>query len=52
MGALVRLARTEPALRAVWLQSYDEAVPAFARALVDRAGLPPDDLRPALQAAS
>ncbi|MFB7425554.1 TetR/AcrR family transcriptional regulator [Streptomyces hydrogenans] len=51
VGALVRLTRTEPALRAVWLQSYDEAEPAFARALADRAGLPPGDLRPALQAA-
>ncbi|MFG2135134.1 TetR/AcrR family transcriptional regulator [Streptomyces sp. NPDC048751] len=49
--ALVRLTRTEPALRAVWLQSYDEAEPAFARALAARAGLPADDLRPAIQAA-
>ncbi|MFJ8128574.1 hypothetical protein [Streptomyces hydrogenans] len=33
-------------------EAYGEAEPAFARALVDRAGLPPpDDLRPALQAA-
>ncbi|MEV7089385.1 TetR/AcrR family transcriptional regulator [Streptomyces sp. NPDC093085] len=50
-AALVRLTRTEPALRAVWLQTYDEAEPAFARALAERAGLPADDLRPAIQAA-
>ncbi|MFD8719338.1 TetR/AcrR family transcriptional regulator [Streptomyces sp. NPDC059629] len=51
MGALVRLARDEPGLRAQWLQSYDEAEPAFARALAERAGLPADDLRPTIQAA-
>ncbi|MFI8189261.1 TetR/AcrR family transcriptional regulator [Streptomyces sp. NPDC085946] len=51
VGALVRLTRTEPGLRAVWLQTYDEAEPAFARALADRAGLPAGDLRPAIQAA-
>ncbi|WP_329243863.1 TetR/AcrR family transcriptional regulator [Streptomyces sp. NBC_01478] len=50
-SALVRLTRTEPGLRAIWLQTYDEAEPAFARALADRAGLPPDDLRPMIQAA-
>jgi AcrR family transcriptional regulator len=51
LGGLVRLTRTEPGLRAIWLQTYDEAEPAFARALADRAGLPADDLRPAVQAA-
>jgi AcrR family transcriptional regulator len=51
VGALVRLTRTEPALRAVWLQTYDEAEPAFARALAERAGLPADELRPVIQAA-
>ncbi|MBT2420200.1 TetR family transcriptional regulator [Streptomyces sp. ISL-22] len=51
VGALVRLTRTEPALRAIWLQTYDEAEPAFARALAARAGLPADDLRPTIQAA-
>jgi 2-hydroxychromene-2-carboxylate isomerase len=50
-SALVRLTRTEPGLRAIWLQTYDEAEPAFARALADRAGLPADDLRPMIQAA-
>ena len=51
MGALVRLTRGEPGLRAEWLQSYDEAEPAFARALAERSGLAADDLRPAIQAA-
>ncbi|MFD3583498.1 TetR/AcrR family transcriptional regulator [Streptomyces sp. NPDC058683] len=51
IGALVRLTRTEPGLRAEWLQTYDEAEPAFARALAGRAGLPADDLRPTIQAA-
>lgn len=51
LGALVRLTRTEPGLRAIWLQTYDEAEPAFARALADRAGLPAHDLRPTIRAA-
>ncbi|CAL9613932.1 hypothetical protein SUDANB58_05698 [Streptomyces sp. enrichment culture] len=51
IGALLRLTRTEPGLRAVWLQTHDEAEPAFARALAERAGLPPDDARPAIGAA-
>ncbi len=51
VGALVRLTRTEPGLRAIWLQTYDEAEPAFARALAERAGLPADGLRPWIQAA-
>ncbi|MFE0180346.1 TetR/AcrR family transcriptional regulator [Streptomyces olivaceus] len=51
VGALLRLARTEPALRAVWLQTHDEAEPVFARALAERARLPADDVRPAIWAA-
>ncbi|GGP61816.1 TetR/AcrR family transcriptional regulator [Streptomyces calvus] len=51
IGALLRLARTEPGLRAVWLQTHDEAEPAFASALAERAGLPADDVRPAVRAA-
>lgn len=51
VGALLRLTRTEPGLRAVWLQTHDEAEPAFARALAERAGLPADDVRPAIWAA-
>ncbi|MCT9008118.1 TetR/AcrR family transcriptional regulator [Streptomyces rhizosphaerihabitans] len=48
---LLRLTRTEPGLRAVWLQAHDEAEPAFARALADRAGLVAVDLRSEIQAA-
>lgn len=51
VGALVRLTRTEPGLRAVWLQTHDEAEPAFARALAERGRLPADDVRPAIWAA-
>lgn len=51
VGALLRLTRTEPGLRAVWLQTHDEAEPAFASALAERAGLPADDVRPAIWAA-
>ncbi|MEU6350859.1 helix-turn-helix domain-containing protein [Streptomyces sp. NPDC047072] len=51
VGDLVRLTRTEPGLRAVWLQTYDEAEPAFARALAERAGISADGLRPAIWAA-
>ncbi|MFG3110003.1 TetR/AcrR family transcriptional regulator [Streptomyces tendae] len=51
VGALLRLTRTEPGLRAVWLQTHDEAEPAFAGALAERAGLPSDDVRPAIWAA-
>lgn len=48
---LLRLTRTEPGLRAVWLQAHDEAEPVFARALADRAGLGAVDLRSEVQAA-
>ena len=51
VGDLVRLTRTEPGLRAVWLQTYDEAEPAFARALAERAGLPHDGFESAIRAA-
>ncbi|MFF0223002.1 TetR/AcrR family transcriptional regulator [Streptomyces sp. NPDC004629] len=51
LGALVRLTRDEPGLRAIWLQSYDEAEPAFAHALAERAGVPADELGPTVQAA-
>ncbi len=42
--------RTGPA-RGLAAVTYDEAEPAFARALAERAGLPADDLRPAVWAA-
>ncbi|MEV4319471.1 TetR family transcriptional regulator [Actinocrispum sp. NPDC049592] len=41
---LVRLTRTEPALRAVWIQAHSDAEPVFAAVLAERAGRPADDL--------
>nr|WSZ21058.1 hypothetical protein OH837_44375 [Streptomyces canus] len=38
-------------MRAVWLQTYEEAEPAFARALATRARLPADGLEPTTRAA-
>ena len=51
MMNLVRLTRTEPGLRAVWLEAHREAEPAFAEALACRAGLAEPDLVIAIQAA-
>ena len=48
---LVRLTRTDPGLRAVWLEAHREAEPAFAEALAHRAGLAEPDLATAIQAA-
>jgi AcrR family transcriptional regulator len=47
--ALVRLTRTEPGLRAVWLRAHDDAEPVFAAALAERSGT--DDLATRLRAA-
>lgn len=49
--ALARLTRTDPGLRAVWLQALADAEPAFAQALAQRTGLPADDPDSRLQAA-
>lgn len=51
MVDLVRLTRTEPGLRAVWLEAHRHAEPAFAEALAHRAGLPEPDLAVTVQAA-
>jgi AcrR family transcriptional regulator len=51
MLALIRLTRTEPGLRAVWLQSHDDAEPLLVAALARRAGLEEDDLRVRVRAA-
>lgn len=51
MLALVRLTRTEPALRAVWLQSHDDAEPVLVTALAARSGLAEDDLTVRVRAA-
>ena len=48
---LVRLTRTEPALRAVWMQAYDDAEPVIAAALAQRAGEPAGSLAIWVQAA-
>ncbi|ROO87875.1 TetR family transcriptional regulator [Actinocorallia herbida] len=41
---LVRLARDEPSLRAVWARATSEAVPAIATALANRSGRDPEVL--------
>jgi AcrR family transcriptional regulator len=51
MLALIRLTRTEPGLRAVWLQSHDNAEPLLVAALARRTGLDEDDLRVRVRAA-
>jgi AcrR family transcriptional regulator len=48
---VVRLARTEPGIRAVWLQTHLDAEPALAEALGRRLGEDPDGLRPRALAA-
>ncbi|MGN0117160.1 MAG: TetR/AcrR family transcriptional regulator [Streptomyces albidoflavus] len=48
---LVRLVRTEPGLRAVWLQVHHAAEPVLARVFAARTGLSPDALAPRVQAA-
>jgi AcrR family transcriptional regulator len=52
MLALIRLTRTEPGLRAVWLQAHDDAEPVLAAALAERVGLQKDDLRVRVWAAT
>jgi AcrR family transcriptional regulator len=49
---LVRLTGTEPALRAVWLQAHDDALPVLAALLAERAGTTPEDLRVRVHAAT
>ncbi|MEU1214475.1 TetR family transcriptional regulator [Streptomyces sp. NPDC005790] len=47
---LVLLTRTEPGLRAVWLQVHHDAELVFAEVIAERAGRGPDDLEPRMQA--
>ncbi|WNV87330.1 helix-turn-helix domain-containing protein [Umezawaea sp. Da 62-37] len=47
---LVRLTRTEPAIRSVWLQSHLDSESAFAGVIAERTGLPPDALETKVQA--
>jgi AcrR family transcriptional regulator len=49
---LVRLTRTEPGLRLVWLHSQDDAEPVIADALARRAGLAAPDLTVRMHAAT
>lgn len=47
---LVLLTRTEPGLRAVWLQVHHDAELVFAEVIAERTGHEPDDLGPRMQA--
>ncbi|GJF30477.1 TetR family transcriptional regulator [Kitasatospora sp. NE20-6] len=49
---LIRMTHTEPALRAVWLQTHDDALPLFAELLARRSGRHPGDLRVKVHAAT
>lgn len=49
---LIRMTRTEPALRAVWLQAHDDALPVLADVLAVRSGSHPEDLRIKVHAAT
>lgn len=50
--ALIRMTSTEPALRAVWLQAHDDALPVLGRVLAQRSGADADDLRVIVHAAT
>ncbi|MFI6122319.1 TetR/AcrR family transcriptional regulator [Streptomyces sp. NPDC051064] len=49
---LIRMTTTDPALRAVWLQAHDEALPVLARLLAERSGGSVGDLRTRVHAAT
>ncbi|SNR89249.1 transcriptional regulator, TetR family [Haloechinothrix alba] len=49
---LIRMTHTEPALRVVWLQAHDDALPVLCRLLADRSGLSSDNLRIKVHAAT
>ncbi|MFG2407681.1 TetR/AcrR family transcriptional regulator [Streptomyces brevispora] len=49
---LIRMTTTDPALRAVWLQAHDEALPVLAQLLAERSGGSADDLRTRVHAAT
>ena len=49
---LIRMTHTEPALRAVWLQAHDDALPVIAGLLAQRSGESPDSLRVKVHAAT
>ncbi|WP_327113538.1 TetR/AcrR family transcriptional regulator [Streptomyces sp. NBC_01341] len=49
---LIRMTSADPALRAVWLQAHDDALPVLAELLARRSGGSPDDLRVRVHAAT
>lgn len=49
---LIRMTRTEPGLRAVWLEVHHTAEDVFAEAVAERAGATPDTLSVRVQAAA
>ncbi|MEU0759274.1 TetR family transcriptional regulator [Streptomyces microflavus] len=49
---LIRMTTTDPALRSVWLQAHDDALPVLARLLAERSGCSADDLRTRVHAAT
>jgi AcrR family transcriptional regulator len=49
---LIRMTHTEPALRAVWLQAHDDALPVIAELLARRVGERADSLRVKVHAAT
>ncbi|GAB3205389.1 TetR/AcrR family transcriptional regulator [Marinactinospora endophytica] len=48
---LVRLTRTEPGVRSVWVRTHLDAEPLIAEVIALRIGASPEDLRPRVQAA-
>ncbi|WP_433872906.1 TetR/AcrR family transcriptional regulator [Saccharopolyspora sp. CA-218241] len=48
---LVRLTRTEPGVRAVWLRAHQDAEPVFAAGIAERSGRDPGDLDVKVEAA-
>jgi len=49
---LIRMTSTDPALRAVWLQAHDDALPVLGELLARRTGAGADDLRIRVHAAT
>ncbi|MEV6161858.1 TetR family transcriptional regulator [Streptomyces sp. NPDC052052] len=49
---LIRMTTTDPALRSVWLQAHDDALPVLGQLLARRSGGSPDDLRIKVHAAT
>ncbi len=49
---LIRMTATDPALRAVWLQAHEDALPVLGQLLAQRSGSSADDLRIKVHAAT